>query len=114
MLVVGASGGVGGFVVPVVLDPVPVGAAAFAAVADGGTLLSTRPTEPLTPDRGVRQELVLVELDRAALAARVAELADGRLRTRVADILPLSQAARAHRLAEAGGLRGKLILRPGS
>lgn len=155
VLVVGASGGVGGFVaqlavaaghrvvgvattgdedwvaglgvadvvsrdtdlatvgpVPVVLDVVPVGAAAHPAVADGGTLLTTRPTEPIDPPRGVRQELVLVVPDRELLRARVAEVAAGALRTRVAATLPLAEAGEAHRLAEAHGVRGKLVLAP--
>jgi NADPH:quinone reductase len=40
------------------------------------------------------------------------DLEAGRLRTRVADVLPLDQAARAHELNEAGGLRGKVLLAP--
>ena len=98
--------------VPVVFDLVPVGAPAHAAVADGAVLLATRPTEPLDPARGVRQELVLVVPDRELLRQRVADVAAGRLRTRVAATLPLSAAAEAHRRAEAGGLRGKLVLVP--
>ncbi|GAA1834274.1 hypothetical protein GCM10009682_60770 [Luedemannella flava] len=155
VLVIGASGGVGGFVaqlavaaghrvvavatsgdedwvaglgvaevvsrdadlatvgpVPVVLDVVPVGAPAHPAVADGGTLLTTRPTEPIDPARGVRQELVLVVPDRDLLRRRVADVAAGALRTRVAAVLPLAEAAEAHRLAETHGVRGKVILAP--
>ena len=39
-------------------------------------------------------------------------VARGRLRTRVDRVLPLAEAAGAHRLNEAGGLRGKIILAP--
>ncbi|MFC7482584.1 zinc-binding dehydrogenase [Luedemannella flava] len=98
--------------VPVVLDVVPVGAPAHPAVADGGTLLTTRPTEPIDPARGVRQELVLVVPDRDLLRRRVADVAAGALRTRVAAVLPLAEAAEAHRLAETHGVRGKVILAP--
>jgi NADPH:quinone reductase-like Zn-dependent oxidoreductase len=97
---------------PAVLDAVPVGEPAGAAVADGGVLATTRPTPPVDPDRGVRQELVLVGLDRPALGELVEAVAKGHLRTRVAATLPLAEAAEAHRRFEAGGLRGKLVLLP--
>ncbi len=38
--------------------------------------------------------------------------AEGRLRTVTRMVLPLAEAAEAHRLMEAGGLKGKLLLRP--
>ncbi|WP_336606033.1 zinc-binding dehydrogenase [Streptomyces sp. BA2] len=37
-------------------------------------------------------------------------LATGTLTIRVADVLPLEQAAEAHRRTEAGGLPGRLVL----
>lgn len=99
--------------VPAVLDAVPVGEAATAAVADGGTVVTTRPTPPIDPSRGVNQQLQLVRLDRGSLAELVRELAAGTLRTRVAAEMPLTEAAEAHRLVEAGGLRGKVVLTVG-
>ena len=98
--------------VPVVLDAVPVGARAGAAVADGGVLVTTRHTAPVDPARGLRQEVVLVRADQQALRELVDAVAKGRLRTRVAATLPLAEAAEAHRRVEAGGLRGKLLLVP--
>ncbi|MEN3609193.1 NADP-dependent oxidoreductase [Plantactinospora sp. ZYX-F-223] len=98
--------------VPAVFDAVPVGAAAGAAVADGGTLVTTRPVPPLDPPRGVRQQTVMVRLDQPMLAELMTEVAKGRLRTRVAASLPLAEAADAHRLVEAGRLRGKIVLVP--
>jgi NADPH:quinone reductase-like Zn-dependent oxidoreductase len=98
--------------VPAVLDAVPVDGPAVAAVADGGTLVTTRPIAPADPARGVRQQVVFVHLDRLALRDLIRDVAEGRLRTRVAAAFPLSEAAEAHRRAEAGGLHGKLVLVP--
>jgi NADPH:quinone reductase-like Zn-dependent oxidoreductase len=50
--------------------------------------------------------------DADALHALARDLAAGDLRTRVAEVLPLADAPRAHALAEAGGLRGKVVLAP--
>ncbi|MFE9456548.1 NADP-dependent oxidoreductase [Streptomyces californicus] len=48
-----------------------------------------------------------------ALAAVGALHENARLTQRIHQVLPLSQAARAHRIAEAGHLHGKIILTPG-
>jgi NADPH:quinone reductase-like Zn-dependent oxidoreductase len=98
--------------VPAVLDAVPVGEPAGAAVADGGVLVTTRPMPPVDPARGVRQEVVLVRLDRPALRDLIGAMDNGHLRGRIAATLPLEEAAEAHRRFEAGGLRGKLVLVP--
>lgn len=95
-----------------VLDAVPLGEPAGAAVAAGGVLVSTRPTPPVDPARQVRQEVVLVRVDRPALGQLIEAVAKGRLRTRVAATLPLEDAAEAHRRVEAGHLHGKVVLVP--
>jgi len=96
-----------------VLDAVPLGpAASTAALRDGGTAVFTRPPDPPEPDRDVRYETILVKPDAAMLSGLAEQLAAGRLRTRVAHVLPLEEAARAHELAEAGGLHGKIVLVP--
>lgn len=97
---------------PYVFDAVPLGEPALAAAADGGGVVATRPVPAADPGRKLRQEVVLISSDHAALAELVAMVADGRLRTRVARTLPLEDAAEAHRLAEAGGLHGKVVLVP--
>ncbi|WP_433305105.1 NADP-dependent oxidoreductase [Actinoplanes sp. CA-030573] len=99
--------------VAAVFDAVPVGEAAAAAVEDRGVVVATRPTPALVPARGVRQELQLIRLDRELLAGLVEQVAAGRLRTRVAATMPLTEAAEAHRRVLAGGLRGKLVLTVG-
>ena len=95
-----------------VLDAVPLGPTrSTAALRDGGTAVFTRPPDPAEPDRDIHFETILVEPDAAALTSFARQLADGELRTRVERVLPLEEAAEAHRLVEAGGLRGKIVLR---
>ena len=99
--------------VAAVFDAVPLGAAAAAAVQDRGVVVVTRPTTAIVSARGVRQELQLIRLDRELLADLVGQVAAGRLRTRVAVTMPLTEAADAHRRVLAGGLRGKIVLTAG-
>jgi NADPH2:quinone reductase len=97
-----------------VLDAVPLGpGASTAALRDGGAAVFTRPPDPPEPDRALRYETILVKPDAALLSHLAEQLAAGRLRTRVAHVLPLEEAAHGHELAEAGGLRGKVVLVPG-
>jgi NADPH:quinone reductase-like Zn-dependent oxidoreductase len=98
--------------VDAVFDAVPVGASVVAAVRDGGIAVFTRPPGEADPGRGVQMKVVLVRSDADVLATFAAELAAGLLRTRIADVLPLAQAALAHERVEAGGLRGKIVLAP--
>ena len=93
-----------------IFDAVPLGEAVFAAVKDGGAIVSTRRPPEAPPDRRIRQESFLVHHDREALRELVDAVAAGRFRTRVDRALPLDQAAEAHRLVEAGGLHGKIVL----
>jgi NADPH:quinone reductase len=96
-----------------VLDAVPLGpAASTAALRAGGVAVFTRPPNPPEPDRDLRYETIQVKPDAAMLSRLAEQLAAGRLRTRVAHVLPLEEAARGHELAEAGGLRGKVVLVP--
>lgn len=97
---------------PFVLDAVPLGERALQATADGGAVVATRPVPAADPARRIRQDVVLIRADRSALEALVADVAAGRLRTRVARTLPFAEAAEAHRLVEAGGLQGKVVLVP--
>jgi NADPH:quinone reductase-like Zn-dependent oxidoreductase len=93
-----------------VLDAAPVGEAVFGAVAPGGTVVATGGVPEAPPELGIGQQLVLVAQDTAALAALLAQLAAGTLRTRIARTVPLEDAAEAHRLAERRGRRGKIVL----
>jgi NADPH2:quinone reductase len=97
--------------VDAVFDAIPLGPSSTACLRDGGTAVFTRPPRA-EPDRGMRFETVLVQPDPDALRSLAHDLAAGRLRTRVAEVVSLADAARAHALAEAGGLRGKVVLEP--
>jgi NADPH:quinone reductase len=94
-----------------VLDAVPLGPErSTPTLRDGGTAVFTRTPDPPGPNRELRFETILVKPDAVALTRFAEQLAAGRLRTRVAQVLPLDEAAEAHRLAEAGGLHGKVVL----
>ncbi|SDM71024.1 NADP-dependent oxidoreductase [Allokutzneria albata] len=93
--------------VDAVLDAGVAGPSLIGAVRDGGAFVAVVPHGLPEPERGVRVSRVEVEPD----AARLRELVASGLSTRVADVLPLADAAEAHRRAAAGGLRGKLVLR---
>lgn len=94
--------------VDALFDAVPIGAETAVVVKQGGVAVFTRGVE--VPDRpDLRVEVLLAKPD-PRLAELTRRVADGRLRTRVAQTLPLSKAAEAHRLNERGGLRGKIVL----
>lgn len=99
--------GVDGLADGAVLD-----AAVLPAVRDGGGLVTVRgwsgPSE-----RGISVHPVLVTESalRTDLLDRLREqVEDGTLTLRVARTFPAAQAADAHRLLEAGGVRGRIVL----
>jgi NADPH:quinone reductase-like Zn-dependent oxidoreductase len=92
-----------------VLDAVPVGSAVFPAVADGGRILATRAVEE-EAGRGIEQIAMLVESDPERLRELLEKAAAGELRTRVAETIPLPEAAEAHRRSEESGHHGKSVL----
>lgn len=94
-----------------VLDLVPLGEGVFPAVADGGTVVTTRPVAA-EAGRGIDQRPMLIEEDTALLQRLIEGVAGGALLTRVATTVPLSQAAEAHRRAEESGRKGKVVLVP--
>ncbi|MGH3279569.1 MAG: NADP-dependent oxidoreductase [Trebonia sp.] len=98
--------------VDAVLDAALLGPAILPAVRDGGQLLAVRPFQG-EAERGITIHLVLVgqHLHEGHRIAELAGLVDkGALTLRIADLLPASAAAEAHRRLEAGGVRGRLVL----
>ena len=94
-----------------VFDAVPLGTVAATRMAAGGTAVFTRgiPAHPPATE-GQRYEVVLCKPDPVALRRVVADVGDGLIATRVAQVLPMEDAPRAHELTEAGGNRGKIVL----
>lgn len=82
------------------------------AIADGGGLSVVRGWRGEV-GRGITVYPILVSdsaTDTAALTRLVRQVEEGVLSLRVAEVIPASDAARAHRLLEAGGIRGRLVL----
>jgi len=81
-------------------------------VQPGGGIF-TAATTPI-PAEGLSTTplFIVVHSDPARLAALMADVAAGKLSVPIARRLPLADAAQAHRLVEAGGLGGKVILEP--
>ncbi|MEU8118626.1 NADP-dependent oxidoreductase [Spirillospora sp. NPDC049024] len=95
------------------LDAALLSVAALDAVRNGGAFAAVNagPAIPL-PLRGITVHSVWIRANAAQLT-HLAGLADqGRLTPRVADVLPLSEASKAHERLQAGALRGRLVLTP--
>ncbi|GAA2003156.1 zinc-dependent alcohol dehydrogenase family protein [Catenulispora subtropica] len=91
--------------------------AAFARVKDGGRYATIVPEfwipgGQFTAARGIEPVTVFVDETVGSLAELSRSAAQGILRPRIAALLPLTDAAEAHRRMAAGGARGKLILVP--
>ncbi len=93
------------------LDSAVLGMPALEAVRGNGAYISFAGAAPLGV-RGIRVASVLVHEDGNALRALSTLAANGRLTPRVAETLPLSDAAKAHELLAEGGLRGRIVLLP--
>ncbi|MFI7000495.1 NADP-dependent oxidoreductase [Nocardia sp. NPDC050175] len=95
-----------------VLDAAALGAPALAAVRDGGIFVSVRADVVPAAQRGVMVRLTTAgpEGTRLAYLSALAEV--GVLTPRVAQILPLAQAAEAHAQLAKGGQRGRIVVVP--
>ncbi|MBO2454738.1 NADP-dependent oxidoreductase [Actinomadura barringtoniae] len=94
------------------LDAAVIGARALEAVRNRGAFVAVVGGGAPFPLRGTRVTNVWISADGDQLT-QISELAaSGRLTMRVADVLPLKDAAHAHQRLQEGGLRGRLILTP--
>ena len=95
-----------------VIDAALLNQAVVPAIRDNGALAVFRGWDG-EPGRGITVGKVFVHdqvTDTAALDKLRQQAEDGALTLRVARILPAEQAAEAHRLLEAGGQRGRIVL----
>ncbi|MFA3899892.1 zinc-binding dehydrogenase [Rhodococcus qingshengii] len=96
-----------------VIDAAVLGQPAVDLVRDGGTLATLRSHDQVVMARGVVQRKVFVpeELSNAAALAELTALADsGVITARVARLFTPDEAADAHALLAAGGMRGRAVL----
>lgn len=96
-----------------VLDTALLGRAVLPAVRDGGALAVVRGWSEGEPERGIQIRRVWVRsvLGRTDWLEQLGRLASQRrLQLRVVGTHPPERAADAHRLLEAGGLRGRAVI----
>ncbi|MFI8368628.1 NADP-dependent oxidoreductase [Streptomyces sp. NPDC085466] len=80
------------------------------ALKDGGVFVSASAERVPVAERDVRVDVVEGRPDAALLKELLELVGAGGLATRVADVIPLEQAAEAHRRAEAGHRPGRIVL----
>jgi NADPH:quinone reductase len=96
-----------------VFDTALLGRAALPAIRDGGGMAVVRGWEDGTPERDIAIHKVFVRtvLERTDWLEELRRLASaGKLRLRVAGEYPPEQAGEAHRIMDAGGLRGRAVI----
>ncbi|MET8005127.1 NADP-dependent oxidoreductase [Nonomuraea glycinis] len=102
--------------VDVVLEAIggDYGMRSLRTLREGGTIVSllglSEELAARAAELGIRAEAILVEPDHAAMRALAALAEAGKLRTEVAAIVPLAEAAKAHELGETNRTSGKIVL----
>jgi NADPH:quinone reductase-like Zn-dependent oxidoreductase len=95
------------------VDTAGVAGLAISAVRDCGRMASSVGGVQVTAERGIetRNTFVPQYAREHAKLDRLRELSEkGSITPRIARTLPAEQATEAHRLLEAGGLRGRVVL----
>jgi NADPH:quinone reductase-like Zn-dependent oxidoreductase len=104
--------------IDVVFDTVggDVHARSYAVLKKGGTMvcLSADPFEDRGEEFGVEVKKAMVQPEPEALAALVALVAEGRIRTVVEHVLPFAEFAAAQVHSEGGHARGKTVIEIGA
>lgn len=93
-----------------VFDGALIGTPAVAALKDGGRFVSLAADRTPTAERDIEVHTVVGRPDPVALTDVLRRVADRELITRVADVMPLEEAAEAHRRAESGHRPGRIVL----
>lgn len=83
-----------------------------ALVRDGGLFVGVQPGAGPPAERGITVRVVVSRPDGARLSQLLDAAASGHLPARVHAVVPLDQAATAHRAVAKGGIRGKYVLQP--
>ena len=94
------------------LDAAAMGQSAMGAVRDGGRFAIVRGSSEVKAERDVTVVREVVSSDRELLATLVGFVDRGVLTPRVAEVVPLAEAARGYDLSLRPGLRGKVVLVP--
>lgn len=81
-------------------------------VRDGGTFVTVRPNIVPAAERGITVNTLMAQPNGPRLGQLLAHAASGRLPARVHAVMPLAQAAEAHRAMAKGGVRGRYVLKP--
>jgi NADPH:quinone reductase-like Zn-dependent oxidoreductase len=84
-----------------------------ALLRPGGTLVMIKADRPVPGERDDIATVVFIQESSRAQLTELARLVDGgHLRPQVGPVYPLAEAARAYRAKAAGGVPGRVILRP--
>ncbi|MGW0903411.1 alcohol dehydrogenase catalytic domain-containing protein [Streptomyces sp. NPDC002853] len=95
-----------------VVDAAELNDQALRLVRDGGAYVGLRPGLGPSTERGISVASLLTTSDHGRIADLLTRAAAGELPTRVHAVVPLDQAADAHRATAKGGLRGRYIICP--
>jgi NADPH2:quinone reductase len=96
------------------IDAAVIGVRALDAVRNGGSFVAVAAGAAPPPLRGTRVHNVWIRSDGPQLAELAALMDARRLTPRVASRLPLEEVAAAHERVAAGGIRGRIVLEPGT
>lgn len=85
----------------------------FDVLKKGGSLISIvgAPDQNLAKEKGVNAKGILVKPDAAELAQIAALIEAGKIKVTVSKVVPLADAAEAHKQIETGHTKGKIVLK---
>jgi NADPH:quinone reductase-like Zn-dependent oxidoreductase len=82
------------------------------ALREGGVIvtIASNPPEEAARERGARAETFSMSTNSDQLTRIAEDVAAGKVKIELAEVLPLSEIRRAHELSESGHTRGKIVL----